>query len=309
MPWIEDLLVRTSITLSFSPLGKILAEVLEEFYDQKARFSEANWRGRLLPPSYLVLTSRRVTFITAAFSLLAKMAYADKVLKRSEAVVVNDFIEKILGLSARDARFAREVFHAGGRSRSSFKQLAQEFHQKFKSSTGVLENMVEVLRTVAEADGEMTSTEREFINSAIKIFKLPESILVQLDARRIRARRKREDYFRIRERLRPVTHNTFDFEARIDEEVNSNRNTRQKNEEPARSELVKAFEILGVTQSDSLVVIKRKYRKLVLQHHPDRLQSQGVPAEFIKISEAKFRQIQNAYDLILATRNADVDRH
>lgn len=58
------------------------------------------------------------------------------------------------------------------------------------------------------------------------------------------------------------------------------------------------YEILGCKRGDDLATVKRKYRKLAMEHHPDRIQAKGVPPELAAAAEEKFKEIQNAYDLI-----------
>lgn len=58
------------------------------------------------------------------------------------------------------------------------------------------------------------------------------------------------------------------------------------------------YQILGCKKGDSISMVKRKYRKLAMEYHPDRVQSQGMSPEFAKMAEDKFKEIQNAYDMV-----------
>jgi len=60
----------------------------------------------------------------------------------------------------------------------------------------------------------------------------------------------------------------------------------------------KYYAILGASRTDSIDDIKKKYRKLVSEYHPDKIASKGLPEEFIKFANDKFREIQEAYDAI-----------
>jgi DnaJ like chaperone protein len=48
--------------------------------------------------------------------------------------------------------------------------------------------------------------------------------------------------------------------------------------------------------------IKRQYRKLVADNHPDKLMGRGVPAEFVEIATRKLAAINAAYDIIAKER-------
>jgi DnaJ like chaperone protein len=64
----------------------------------------------------------------------------------------------------------------------------------------------------------------------------------------------------------------------------------------------KYYAILGVGPEDSDDEIKSRYRKLVMEYHPDRIVSKGLPEEFTKFAQEKFREIQDAYDEIKKER-------
>jgi DnaJ like chaperone protein len=62
------------------------------------------------------------------------------------------------------------------------------------------------------------------------------------------------------------------------------------------------YAVLGVTKSDSDDKIKSRYRKLVMEYHPDKIVSKGLPEEFTRFAEEKFKDIQQAYDEIKKER-------
>ncbi|NND89576.1 MAG: DnaJ domain-containing protein, partial [Granulosicoccus sp.] len=59
-----------------------------------------------------------------------------------------------------------------------------------------------------------------------------------------------------------------------------------------------AYKALGVEPGDDKATIKRAYRRLMSQHHPDKLVSQGLPEEMIKLATDKTQNIQKAYERI-----------
>lgn len=70
----------------------------------------------------------------------------------------------------------------------------------------------------------------------------------------------------------------------------------------ARSRLDDAYEALGVTPSASEAEIKRAYRRLVSQSHPDKLAGKGLPESMRAIAEEKTRELNAAYDAIKEAR-------
>jgi len=62
--------------------------------------------------------------------------------------------------------------------------------------------------------------------------------------------------------------------------------------------LTQAYEIIGVKKGSSEAEIKKAYRRLMSQHHPDKLVSKGLPDEMIALATEKTQEIRKAYDLI-----------
>lgn len=56
--------------------------------------------------------------------------------------------------------------------------------------------------------------------------------------------------------------------------------------------------ILGVERGTPLEDVKKRYRKLVANNHPDRLIGRGVPEEFIKIATTRIAAINAAFETI-----------
>jgi DnaJ like chaperone protein len=63
------------------------------------------------------------------------------------------------------------------------------------------------------------------------------------------------------------------------------------------------YEILGVARTMTDSEIKVAYRKLVREHHPDRLIAKGMPKEFIDVANEKLATINAAWDRISRERN------
>jgi DnaJ like chaperone protein len=64
-----------------------------------------------------------------------------------------------------------------------------------------------------------------------------------------------------------------------------------------------AYKALGVSKDSSDAEVKRAWRKLMSQYHPDKLMGQGVPEDMIAMATEQAKEIQLAYDLIKKNRN------
>ena len=59
-----------------------------------------------------------------------------------------------------------------------------------------------------------------------------------------------------------------------------------------------AYKILGADESLDDKEIKRAYRRLLAQHHPDKLVAKGLPEEMQKLANEKTQEIISAYEVI-----------
>jgi DnaJ like chaperone protein len=69
------------------------------------------------------------------------------------------------------------------------------------------------------------------------------------------------------------------------------------------SDLSHHYAVLGLDNNAELPEVKKAYRKLVSEYHPDKVVSKGLPEDFIKFAEEKFREINEAYEAIQSSRN------
>ena len=68
------------------------------------------------------------------------------------------------------------------------------------------------------------------------------------------------------------------------------------------SKLDLAYKLLDVSKTDTDAEVKKAYKRLMLKYHPDRLASQGLTPEMIKLYTEKAKDIQEAFDLIKQDR-------
>lgn len=69
---------------------------------------------------------------------------------------------------------------------------------------------------------------------------------------------------------------------------------------PPRSSLKDAYAVLGISEEASMEEVKRAYRKLMSQYHPDKLMSQGLSEAEMQKATEKVQKIREAYERILA---------
>lgn len=64
-----------------------------------------------------------------------------------------------------------------------------------------------------------------------------------------------------------------------------------------------AYRVLGIRSQSNDAEVKKAYRRLMSQHHPDKLVSKGLPEEMIKLATEKTHEIRKAYEKIKNQRD------
>jgi len=78
---------------------------------------------------------------------------------------------------------------------------------------------------------------------------------------------------------------------------------REHSRATSRDALAEAYAVLGLTAQADDDEVKKAYRRLMNQNHPDKLMAKGLPAEMLKIATRKTQQIKQAYEQIKQARN------
>jgi DnaJ like chaperone protein len=66
--------------------------------------------------------------------------------------------------------------------------------------------------------------------------------------------------------------------------------------------LDQAYRVLGVTPQASNDAVKMAYRRLMNQHHPDKLVARGLPKSMVGVAEQKTHEVRTAYERIKTQR-------
>lgn len=210
----------------------------------------------------------QLIFFVAAFSMLARIATSDdSKVSDAEYRKVLDFIDRDLQLDAYSRSSALRVFQAALRTEGSFEDFALQFQQHFSTQTGLILLMMDILYRVSTADGPPGPRARDMLAAAERIFMLPPDVRESLRARYLGAssgQKSRASYV------------------------------------PAGNS--KPYEVLNISPEASDEDVRRAYRSLSREFHPDMIASKGLPQEFSKFAEAKFLEIQEAYEEIKRRR-------
>jgi len=77
----------------------------------------------------------------------------------------------------------------------------------------------------------------------------------------------------------------------------------QHSQQASQTTLKDAYQALSVSSEASDKDVKRAYRKMMSQHHPDKLAAKGLPDDMLEVAKEKTQEIQAAWEMIRKDRN------
>ncbi len=167
-----------------------------------------------------------------------------------------------LGLNAEMRASAKKLFNEGKAPDFPIGDVIEQFRRETHRRTTLMQMFLEIQLQAAYADGVMHPAEKDALQDICRRLGIPLSRLERLD-----------------EMLR-AGFGGGEATASLDD----------------------AYRILGVDTSTSDAELKKAYRRLMSQHHPDKLVAKGLPEEMIEDATEKTQQIKSAYELIRKSR-------
>lgn len=213
----------------------------------------------------------QAAFFTATFSIMGHVAKADGHVSDDEIALARAVMQQ-MALSEEQTRFARELFSRGKQPGFDLDGVLAQFRQECRRRHSLLQMFLEIQLHAAYADGTLHTRERALLARMASRLGFDSARLAQLEAL-VRAQRQPGEGGHGRRTARP-----------------------------AIMSLADAYAILGVRPTASDDDVKKAYRRLMNQHHPDKLVSKGLPEEMMKVATTKTQEIKSAYERVKAGR-------
>lgn len=232
---------------------------------------------------------RQAAFFKAVFVTLGRLCKADGQVSQAEIQGVEQLM---LTLRLSDARRGEAIRHFSlgkNLSDSEFREVIEAFGGTFSSNQVLLEMFFKILLDVAVVDGEYHQAEREVLIEVTGYLNQPIGFLNRIEERHAQQRA----FF---EQMRHHAEQMFGGFQQGHHQRQGHQ-WQQASVNP-QAEYQKACEVLGVSPDEELPAMKKAYRRLMSQHHPDKLVSKGLPPEMIEVAKQKTQEIQAAWDLI-----------
>ncbi len=245
--------------------GLVLGVILGSAFDRKARKGEK--------ASYDAFQSSAIqtTFSRCTFLIMGKLAKADGTVKAQEIEAARQIMER-LRLNEAHRLDAMKLFNEGKEEGFDIDSCLKELKDSIGRRVTLSQFFIELQLQIAYSDGNLTSGEKRVLQSICRVLGI-NRIQFEIINQRIAAQWKFSSYQRHNQRT-----NTLPLEQ--------------------------AYKILGVGSSVSDADLKKAYRRLMSQHHPDKLAAKGLPEEMMSIAKEKSQNIQLAYESVKKVRKS-----
>ncbi len=210
----------------------------------------------------------------AAFPLMGYLAKADGRVSEEEIQAAEALMAR-MQLSAQQRKEAIALFKGGSKPEFTPEPLIGHFMQVCGQYSDVKQILLSYLIAIALADGEVDSREQQSLQDIAKQLGFSRFMFEQLMKMAQAQSQFRGGQY----------HQQGGGDAQSPQAV-----------------LDQAYEALGAAPSYTDAQLKKAYRKLMSQYHPDKLAGQGVPDEMLKVATERSQEIQTAYEIVKQSR-------
>ncbi len=216
---------------------------------------------------------RQAAIFHAAFAVMGHVAKAKGKVTQDEIRVASAIMDR-MGLRGEARRQAQDAFREGKEHDFPLDDELYNVRRLCAGRPDLLQFFLEMQITAAFADGNLHPAEREILHRIAAALGFSSA---QLEQRL----RMQEAAFRFSQGGGGQYQQQGQWQAA-----------------PSRDQLADAYQVLGIEETASAQEVKRAYRKLMSEHHPDKLVAKGLPPEMMEVAKQKTQEIQSAYELI-----------
>ncbi len=232
-----------------------------------------HWFDRGLRNSFSFASPERMAkireaFFETTFLLLGHVAKSDGHISPAEVAHTEEIMRQ-LSLAAEQRQAAITLFKRGSDASFNVPDALASFNEACRGQRQLQQTLLVFLVSLALADGQLDASEREVLGR----------IASQLG------------------------YSAVAFTRLLEMVVAQSHFHRSGAGAAAPDQLADAYRALGVDSKVQDRDLKLAYRRLMSQHHPDKLIARGVPEDMLKVATARSQDIQAAYELIKKTRS------
>ncbi len=268
MNWIGKLVgALLGYVLTRRPMGVLLGMIVGHLYDQYAAARRTGPRADL--------ATVRETFFRTAFSVMGHVAKADGRVSEQDIAAARRIFRQF-SLNEADTRAAMQFYTSGKAEGFDLESALAELANACRGREAVLRMFLEIqMRAALFGDG-LAGPSRALLMRIAQALGIGALEFAHLEA-------------------------LLRFQAHAGAYGPAGGGYQGAARGTATA-LAEAYELLGVPQTASDAEVKRAYRKLMSENHPDKLVARGLPESMLEIAKQKTQAIQAAWERVREAR-------
>jgi len=212
----------------------------------------------------------QTAFFTATFSVMGHLAKSDGRVTESEISMARAVMAH-MRLNPDQERAAMHLFEQGKMPGFPMRQVLEQFRRETRGRADLARMLLEIQVQFALADGRIHRAEQQLLDGICVILGIS-AMELQTVIALVRA------------------------------QAGAGPGAGGGAPRTPAGDLAEAYAVLGVSRSVDDAAVKHAYRKLMNEHHPDKLVARGMPEEMVQIAQERTAEIRAAYDRIRASR-------
>lgn len=207
----------------------------------------------------------RKAFFDATYAVMGHVAKADGRVSTEEIRHADEVMTSFV-LNAEERKRAQHLFDEGKNPDFALAAALSKLRQACSVYPSLLFVFLEIQVRTAAADGEISAAEDRLLMQISEYLGIPEAVArVAMEAMNVQASHQGASAY--------GSHSTT---MRVED----------------------AYKMLELPSSADLGNIKKAYRRLMKENHPDKLIAKGLPEQMVRIATEKTQKIREAYDVL-----------
>ena len=245
------------------PIGAVLGAAVGRRFDRgvSGNFEQPGSRRRGagdLPRGHQFRI--QAAFFTAIFSVMGHISKVDGRVSKDEIRMATRIMED-MNLSSEQREAARALFNEGKEDDFDIHAVLSQFRQEIGRRTNLQRMFIEILCFAAFADGTLHPSENRLLRLVCD----------------------------------EIGFSGYELESIL---ASVSAELHHRNQGDGRISLDDAYAVLDVQEGAGDAEVKKAYRRLMSQHHPDKLVAKGLPEEMMKMATQRTHEIRQAYERI-----------